>query len=507
MSIEKCNSILGMRLVPKWNMAKVGAKTGGRCQRKMCDPECHDHCVSVIRPRKVARGSTGSAGGRAVLPRFAQRNPQNTPEHPALRQRTRRSGGGAVEAVVDGGGKYEGEDHGAEEAADYGDGEGLEHFGAGAEAEGQREHAGDGGESGHGDGAEAAAAGLNHGFLRREAEGAEALIGVEEQDAVFGDNADDHDDAHEGSDVEGGPGDEKSEEAAKSGEESGSEDGGRGGEGAELKEQDDEEKEQSQEEDVEEVTEGFLLLLEGAAVFDADGRRQVKGADGLLDGSHAGAEANAFEAGGDAHVTLGIFAANFVLAGVGVEDGEGAERGGTASGAEDRSVHHLIEGSAAGIGEADADGIDAIVEDDRSGRRFAFENGGGVNGDFFGSEAGASGGQCIDLKGGSRAADGVLDAIKNVHDAVHFGDGVGNAGSGGEKRLGILGKKIDDDGFGFVAEVADHVLQHLDKLDTSGRLGFIDFLAHAFDDLLDVAITFFLKPDGEIAAIGFGDGR
>src|SRR5579859_3422068 len=92
---------------------------------------------------------------------------------------TRRSGGGTMEAVVDGGGKDEGEDHGTEEAAYHGDGERLEHFGAGAEAEGQREHAGDGGESSHSDGAEAAAAGLNHGFLRREAEGAEALIGVE----------------------------------------------------------------------------------------------------------------------------------------------------------------------------------------------------------------------------------------------------------------------------------------------------------------------------------------
>src|SRR5579862_8615942 len=318
-------------------------------------------------PAKGGEGKHRLGKGPGCSPAFRAKEPAEYAGTPGPTVAARRSGGGAVEAVVDGGGKDEGEDHGAEEAAYHGDGERLKHFGAGAEAEGQREHAGDGGESGHGDGAEAAAAGLNHGFLRREAEGAEALIGVEEQDAVFGDNADDHDDAHEGSDVEGGPGDEKSEEAAKSGEESGSEDGGRGGEGAELKEQDDEEKEQSQEEDVEEVTEGFLLLLEGAAVFDADGRRQVKGADGLLDGSHAGAEANAFEAGGDAHVTLGIFAANFGLAGVGVEDGEGAERGGTASGAEDRCVHHLIEGSAAGIGEADADGIDAIVEDDRSG--------------------------------------------------------------------------------------------------------------------------------------------
>ena len=41
-----------------------------------------------------------------------------------------------LQVVVDGGGEDEGEDHRAEEAADYGDGEGLKHLGAGAEREG-----------------------------------------------------------------------------------------------------------------------------------------------------------------------------------------------------------------------------------------------------------------------------------------------------------------------------------------------------------------------------------
>jgi hypothetical protein len=42
----------------------------------------------------------------------------------------------ALEVVVDGGGEDEGEDHGAEQAADDGDGEGLKHLGAGTEGEG-----------------------------------------------------------------------------------------------------------------------------------------------------------------------------------------------------------------------------------------------------------------------------------------------------------------------------------------------------------------------------------
>src|SRR5947207_3380764 len=75
--------------------------------------------------------------------------------------------------------------HGAQNAANNSDGERLEHLGALADRKSQWEHAGDRGESGHGDGAKTAAASLNHGVFRGKTEGAEAMLGVEEQDAVF----------------------------------------------------------------------------------------------------------------------------------------------------------------------------------------------------------------------------------------------------------------------------------------------------------------------------------
>ena len=70
--------------------------------------------------------------------------------------------------------------------------------------EGQRQHPADGGQSGHDDGAQAALRRVQHGLARRSALGAEALVGVEQQNAVFGHDADDHDESHERSHVERG---------------------------------------------------------------------------------------------------------------------------------------------------------------------------------------------------------------------------------------------------------------------------------------------------------------
>src|SRR5437016_178217 len=99
--------------------------------------------------------------------------------------------------------------------ADNSYGERLKHLRALADSEGQREHAGDRGKSGHGDGTKTPAASLNHGILRRKTEGAKAMLGVQEKDAVLGHDADDHDHAHEGRNVKRRASDQKSEQAAK----------------------------------------------------------------------------------------------------------------------------------------------------------------------------------------------------------------------------------------------------------------------------------------------------
>src|SRR5215469_4246600 len=160
--------------------------------------------------------------------------------------------------------------------------------------------------------------------------------------------------------------------------------------------------------------------------------------DGFLYGSHAGAETDAFQAGGDAHIALRVLAANFILAGVAVERGEAAESSGASGCADDGSVHHLIERGAGRVREADADGIDAVVQDDGGGGGFAFEDGGSVDGDLFGSEAGASGGGCVDLKCGSGAADRVFDTVEYIDDATGFTDSVGDAGCRAEERFRVL---------------------------------------------------------------------
>ncbi len=147
---------------------------------------------------------------------------------------------------MDGGSEDERKDHGAENAADDGDSERLEHGGPSADAEGQRKHASDGGQRGHSDGAEAAAAGLDHCLFSGEAEFAEAMLGVEEENAVFCDDADDHDHAHAGGDVERGVGDQQSEKTSEAGEQRGGKNGRRRRESTKFEEQHGKQEQQSQ---------------------------------------------------------------------------------------------------------------------------------------------------------------------------------------------------------------------------------------------------------------------
>ncbi len=153
-----------------------------------------------------------------------------------------------------------------------------------------------------------------HGFARgHDARRRGALVGVEEQDAVFGDDADDHDEAHEAGDVEGGSGDEQGQDDAGDGEDGAGEDGDGGGEVAELREQDAEDEHEGEEEDAEEFVEGLLLLLVGAAVLDADGGGRCRPSTVALDLGDGGAEVGAFEAAGDDDELLEIFAEDLVL--------------------------------------------------------------------------------------------------------------------------------------------------------------------------------------------------
>ena len=110
------------------------------------------------------------------------------------------------------------ENHGDGEAADDSDGQRLQHLRAGAESEGQRQHPADGGQSGHDDGAQAALRRVQHGLACRSSLGAKALVGVEQQNAIFGHDADHHDEPHERRDVERGAGDKEGQNDAGDGE-------------------------------------------------------------------------------------------------------------------------------------------------------------------------------------------------------------------------------------------------------------------------------------------------
>lgn len=157
----------------------------------------------------------------------------------------------ASEEVVDDGGYDEREDDGDEEPSDDSDGQGLEHLGSCTQGEGQRQHPADCGDGGHDDGAETALGGVEHGFsgevsvvvaiwirgLFEFGLRPEFFVSVKEKDAVFGDDADDHDETHEAGYVEVGPGDEQSEHDASDGEDRAGEDCDGRGEVAELREE------------------------------------------------------------------------------------------------------------------------------------------------------------------------------------------------------------------------------------------------------------------------------
>ncbi len=187
-------------------------------------------------------------------------------------------------------------------------------MGTGSPTESQRNHAGHGGQRGHHDGAQAALAGVDHGLFGVEAFAAELLIGVEQENAVLGDDADHHDEAHERGDIERGAGDEQREEDAGDGEQRRREHGDGRGEAAEFEEEHHEDKDDGEGEDDNQILERLLLLFVLAAIITRMGG-DVQIGHGLLDAVHAFAKGDVFEAGGDGDVALQVFAADFGLAG------------------------------------------------------------------------------------------------------------------------------------------------------------------------------------------------
>ena len=85
--------------------------------------------------------------------------------------------------------------------------------------------------------------------------------------------------------------------------------------------------------------------------------------------------------------------------------------------AHEQRVLDRVHGAARRFREADADGVGAVVDDDRRGRRLALQDRAGVELHLLRREAGARRHRRIHLEDRRRAADRVLDAVQHVHHA------------------------------------------------------------------------------------------
>src|SRR5260370_14157124 len=121
--------------------------------------------------------------------------------------------------------------------------------------------------------------------------------------------------------------------------------------------------------------ERFLLLLIQAAILDSNRGRKVQVSDCLLDRSHAASQTYTLEPASDGYETLKILAANFRLAGIGDDRGQGAERSGTARRAGHQGIVHALERGSILLGEPHADRVGATLYDDRCGCVLALQHG------------------------------------------------------------------------------------------------------------------------------------
>src|SRR5260370_362243 len=132
--------------------------------------------------------------------------------------------------------------------------------------------------------------------------------------------------------------------------------------------------------------ERFLLLLLQAAIIDWNRGRKVQVSACLLDRSHAASQTYTLEPASDGYETLKILAANFRLAGIGDDRGQGAERSGTARRAGHQGIVHALERGSSLLGEPHADVVGTLVDDDRRGRGLSLQNGGGVHRSYIGHD-------------------------------------------------------------------------------------------------------------------------
>ena len=107
-----------------------------------------------------------------------------------------------AEVVVNCGRNNQRQHHRDQDPANDRDGKRLQHLRACAQGESQWQHARDSGQRCHHDGTQAAAAGLEHGIFGRETLRTKFLVGVEQENAIFRHDANNHNHAHERRNVE-----------------------------------------------------------------------------------------------------------------------------------------------------------------------------------------------------------------------------------------------------------------------------------------------------------------
>src|ERR1039457_6726940 len=158
------------------------------------------------------------------------------------------------------------------------------------------------------------------------------------------------------------------------------------------------------------------------------------------------------------------------------------------------------------LAEAHADGVGSAVRDEWIAGGKAIKNRGGVLGNLGWREAEARRDDGIDLEAGRWPADGVLDAVLDIDDALDLFDGIADARAELTKQGRIVYKKLDLDWLRRIGEVANHVLQHLRKFNVEFRLGCTNLRADIVNDFVDGPAAFGFQLDSEIASVGFGHG-
>ena len=221
--------------------------------------------------------------------------------------------------------------------------------------------------------------------------GPESLIGVQQQDAVLRHDPDDHDQAHEGRDVERGAGDQQRQEHARGRKQRRDRIASGAAKLAEFEQQNDEHQHDGEHQHDDQIAERALLLLVGAAVFDANGRGRFSSATAFCTAAMPPPRFRPSSRAVTATSRCRFSRRISVCPGSLDDVGQRAERGCLAGGADQQRVPDRVDGARVCSGIADANGVGTVVHDDRRGRRFALHDGAGVQLDLFRREAGPRG--------------------------------------------------------------------------------------------------------------------